>query len=322
MMIARHKTSRIVFVILFICSIAVASDGNAKDVFRIHHNDIVELDLIPGSARGAITFPLQTGTLSTTGETVYFVLSDSSDKDFCETYECIRADAIAETPEAAWEDAVFENGEWAFHNDAGLTSRPGGENGVQAPVPNSKYSPFKRTQWRGETIIVNVPFIKWGDAPGQQMVVDNGGCDLLLRSHQPNPFILPGPNGGGPPGCNEDEKATERYKGGQVVDLDLENLTVTMELHNSTFKPGEFVHHVVFDASKGPAAGFMGTPFAPKFANIGRRGTTKAVGNVIQYANGKFMQDGGPNRFLPGLTSYAGGQKQTYSPAWHITWLF
>jgi hypothetical protein len=34
------------------------------------------------------------------------------------------------------------------------------------------------------------------------------------------------------------------------------------------------------------------------------------------------MQGGGPNRFLPGLTSYAGGKKQTYSPIWHITWLF
>lgn len=193
---------------------------------------------------------------------------------------------------------------------------------MEAPVANPSYSPLKRIQWRGKTVVVNVPFIQWGDAPGQKMVTDFGGCDVLFRSHQPNPFMIPGPNEGGPPGCTHDEEAIDRYKGGQVLDLDINNLTVTMKLHNSTFKPGEFVHYVVYDASKGPAAGFMGAVYAPKLANIGRRGTTKAVGNVVQYANGQFMQGGGPNRFLPGLTSYAGGKKQTYSPIWHITWLF
>jgi hypothetical protein len=39
-------------------SVAVATDGNAKDVFRIHHNDAIDLDLIPGNERGSITFPL------------------------------------------------------------------------------------------------------------------------------------------------------------------------------------------------------------------------------------------------------------------------
>lgn len=317
------KRSRQVASTLVLVSLAaISTDANARDAFRIHHNDVLDLDLAPGAARGAITFPLQMGTLSTNGETVFFVLSDASDKEFCRKYGCIRSDAMADTPEAALEDAEFKNGEWTFHNDAGLTSRPGGPDGVRVPVPNPNYSPFKRIRWRGKTVIVNVPFIRWGNAPGQEMVIDYGGCDPLFRSHQPNPFMIPGPNQGGPPGCTDDEQAIERYKGGQVLDIDLENLTVTMKLHNSTFKEGEFVHYVVFDASKGPAAGFMGAVFAPKFANIGRRGTTKAVGNVIQYANGQFMQDGGPNRFLPGLTSYPGGQKKTYTPAWHITWLF
>jgi hypothetical protein len=56
--------------------------------------------------------------------------------------------------------------------------------------------------------------------------------------------------------------------------------------------------------------------------NLERYEETDSVANIIQFANGKFTQAGGPNRFQAGLSQYAGGQSVTYSPMWGITWVF
>jgi len=307
---------------VFLLTMALAGVSYARDggKVRIHHNDIVDLDLEPGAERGGITFRLHTGTITSTGATAYFVLSDASDKKFCRRYGCIRADSLEETAESALEDADFneDTGTWTFHNDAGLVSRPGGPTGTLAPVANASYSPLKRIQWRGKNVIVNVPFVKWGDGPGQQMLVDQGGVDPMIRGIQPNPFSY----GDGPPGATESEPALKRYKGAQLLDLDIERREVTIKLHSSVLKEGRYPHYVVWDANKGPAAGFMGTPYVTKTSTMGRFGETDSVGSVIQYANGKYVQGGGPNRFQKGLMSYGGGQNKKYSPMWHVTWLF
>ncbi len=100
-------------------------------------------------------------------------------------------------------------------------------------------------------------------------------------------------------------------------------MTVTMKLHKATFDhPDKIPYYTVFEASKAPPAGFMGVIHAPKLANLGRFGDNDAVGRIAQFSNGVRVDAGGPNRFQPGITSYAGGQSQTYSPMWHITWIF
>jgi len=66
----------------------------------------------------------------------------------------------------------------------------------------------------------------------------------------------------------------------------------------------------------------MGVIHAPKLANLGRFGDNKAVGRIAQFSNGVRINVGGPNRFQQGITSYPGGQSKTYSPMWHITWIF
>ena len=119
------------------------------------------------------------------------------------------------------------------------------------------------------------------------------------------------------------EAPLDRYKGGQVVDLDLVQMTVTMKLHQATFDhPDVIPYYTVFDASKAPPAGFMGVIHAPKTGNLGRFGDNNAVGRIAQFSNGVRSNAGGPNRFQPGITSYPGGQSKAYSPMWHITWIF
>ena len=105
--------------------------------------------------------------------------------------------------------------------------------------------------------------------------------------------------------------------------IDLDGMTVTMKLHKATFDhPDEAPYYTVFDASKPPPAGFMGVPHVPKLANWGRLGDNKSVGRIAQFSNGVRLEAGGPNRFQQGITSYRGGRNKTYSPMWHITWIF
>lgn len=306
--------------------IQTAEAGGPK--LKIHAHGIVRhsIDLTGGpnggpAERGTITYRLQTGTLSPSGRTVYFVISDASSKDFVETYGGIRADALADAHPDAIEDADFDEatGEWTFYEDPGFTARDDGLGGVIAPVGNPDYSPLKRISYDGEDIIVNVPFIKWGDEAGQRLIADDAnGCNQLFRNNPPSPFMIPN----GPPGCTASETPIERYKGGQVLSIDTANLEVTMKLHTSFNAENKLTLYTVFETNKGPASGFMGNILATKLGNLERYEETDSVANIIQFANGKFTQAGGPNRFQAGLSQYAGGQSGTYSPMWGITWVF
>ena len=311
---------------VLVVAMSMAATAHGQTIQR-HQTASVD-DLVPGADRGTITQPLLQGTIATTGQDVRFVITDVSDKDFAEMFGTVRADALEEAPDAAVEIAVFddETGAWTFFNDPGLVVRFDGGGNALPPVANPNYSPLKRFEWNGKTITANVPFVKWGDGPGQQLVVDEGGCDPLIRSNPPSPFFVgDGPTNGAD--CST-EAALDRYKGGQAVALNIGDCdpdcgTVTMKLHKATFDhPDKVPYYTVFDASKAPPAGFMGVIHAPKMGNIGRFGDNDAVGRIAQFSNGVRINAGGPNRYQQGITSYPGGQSQTYTPIWHITWIF
>jgi len=284
------------------------------------HESVGIVNLVAGADRGTITLPLIKGTITSTGEDVYFVLSDVSDEDFASQYGGIPSDALSEAPEEAVEQAMFEDGVWTFFEDPGLVARFDAEGSVSPPVANPNYSPLKRFEWNGKTVTANVPFIKWGDEPGQQIIVDLGGCDPLIRSNAPSPFFVEdGPTNGAD--CSN-EAPLDRYKGGQAVALDLVGMTVTMKLHKATFRhPDQVPYYTVFEASKAPPAGFGGTIVAPKLGNLGRFGENDAAGRIAQFANGVRNDSGGPNRYQQGITSYPGGDSN-YTPMWHISWIF
>jgi hypothetical protein len=123
-----------------------------------------------GVERETITQPLFTGTIASTRQTVYFVITDASDEEFAEIFGAIRADNLAEVPDAAVDWAVFQDGEWIFNSDPGLVARFGNNGGVLPPVANVTYSPLKRIKWKGKVVTVNVNTVKWGDKPGQELI--------------------------------------------------------------------------------------------------------------------------------------------------------
>jgi len=297
---------------------SVASAGGAK--IELHSTSGV-VDLIPGANRGTFTMPLHSANLAD-GRPVFFVMADASDKDFAEEFGAVRADSLEEAPDAAVEYAEFTDGQWMFNEDPGLVARLDSDGiSALAPVANPDYSPLKRFEWDGEVITANMPIVWWGEGAGEALIADHGGCDPLIRSNRPSPFYF----GVGPNNARvscEGEKALDRYKGGQVLDLDLDAMTVTMKLHRATFDhPDDIPYYTVFEASKIPPAGFMGVVHAPKLGNLGRFGDNDAVGRIAQINNGVQINDGGPDRFQQGITSYRGGQQGTYSPMWHISWV-
>lgn len=48
---------------------------------------------------------------------------------------------------------------------------------------------------------------------------------------------------------------------------------------------------------------------------------TQALGTLMQFGNGKYVQDGGPGRFQSGLIPFLPGTL-AYTPEWHINWIF
>ncbi len=149
------------------------------------HQTAGVVDLVPGADRGTITQPLLRGTIDGTGQEVLFVITDASDKDFAEMFGVIRADALADAPDAAVETAFFQGGNWTFFEDPGLVA-----SATEGPVANPNYSPLKRITWNGKLVTVNAPFVKWGDGPRQQLLVDEGGIDPRIRSNPPSPFFV------------------------------------------------------------------------------------------------------------------------------------
>lgn len=315
----------------------VAEETNSKSPIVIHSRGAT-VELVPGADRGEITFPLRKAWIRSSSQRGWFVLSDASDEEFAREEGCLFARVLAESNPAAVEDASFRNGVWEFDHDPGRVARFDADGTVLPPLPNPLYSPLKRILWRGREVIVNAPLIKWGDEPGQEYIVDRGGFDPLIRVNAPSPFFV----GGGPAGATSNELPIERYEGGQVLALNIDEdcgrqidttgcASVTMKAQIAIHRRDFFAYYIVFEASKPPPAGFMGVPYAPKLGMLSaatkelwnnNAGATKAVGHIMQFRNGVYTQAGGPKRFQPGLTSYAAPDINDYSPMWHITWLF
>jgi hypothetical protein len=297
---------------------------------------------------------------------VYFVISDASDAEFAKEFNATHApalgfglknlnDGVENYPANDGFGYNEKTGQWKFkwHPGHVATGNPAieGLSGPGGAWGTTQYAPLKVIRWKGRTVVVNAPFISWGDpAKGHQLVVDQfegqgNGCVPEIRAAmplQPYAFGLADPENGGPGtgggpialadrpvpagdeiSCETDVTENSRYKGGQAVDINLRRRTVSMQAHLAIFDTVNVSYYTVFDTSGLPDAEFMGVIHTPRSAQLGRSSDSAAVGNIEQWANGILWPDGGPDRFQPGIPDYPGGTEgQAYTPMWHITWLF
>jgi len=135
-------------------------------------------------------------------------------------------------------------------------------------------------------VIVNCPFIKWKDGK------------LPVR---------------------EDKNLTDEtpYGGGQVLEIDIDNLTVTFVAHRGIAPNGDTIYYIATDASSPDVANDLGVIHVPKISNTI---STSASSDLYVFTNG--LEGNGPLGFQASIGSTTAGDK-FYSPLWRIqtaTW--
>jgi len=130
-------------------------------------------------------------------------------------------------------------------------------------------------------VIINMPQIIWPE--GQMMVKENS----TLTDDMP-------------------------YGGGQILDIDTDEMNVTFIAHRGWGPDGRTVYYIVTDATPSGPAEMMGVTDVPSSANLIAYAT--AV-DLFQFKNG--IKGSGPLGFQPGIAASALGDPN-YSPMWRI----
>ena len=98
------------------------------------------------------------------------------------------------------------------------------------------------------------------------------------------------------------------YGGGQVLDIDTEENTVTFIAHRGWGPDGRTIYYIVTDATPSGPAEMMGVVSAPTSASLI---TNSAAVDLYQFKNG--LTGSGPLGFQPGIAAGAPGDVN-YSP--------
>ena len=102
------------------------------------------------------------------------------------------------------------------------------------------------------------------------------------------------------------------YGGGQVLDIDTDEMTVTFIAHRGWGPDGSTIYYIVTDATPSDPAKMMGVVSAPSAANLI---ANSAAVDLFQFKNG--LVGSGPLGFQPGIAAAAPGD-DAYSPMWRI----
>ena len=279
-----------------------------------HEEAVTEADL--GSvlrlsrANVPATIPLHQGYYN--GEDVYFIITDSSDPTHAEIitknqgWQVELAPLLKNAPDAALSTTyMFTNG---IEGD--------GVHGFQGEVFTS--TPAQAEVYSALTSHVHVT---WNEGvssrvlDSEEMIMtaaDNGQItltevDVVLNMPQiiwPEGQIM----------VKEDKTLTDEtpYGGGQVLDIDTEEMNVTFIAHRGWGPDGRTIYYIVTDATPSGPAGMMGVVNAPTSASLI---ANSAAVDLYQFRNG--ITGTGPLGFQPGIAAGAPGDVN-YSPMWRI----
>ena len=255
------------------------------------------------------TIPMHHGYYN--GEDVYFIITDSSDPTHAELitakqgWKVELAPLLKNTPEEALSKTfMFTNGisGGGVHGYQGevFTSTPAQpdvysalashvhvtwNDGVTPRVLDSEAMIMESAENNEITlteidVVLNLPQIVWPE--GQMMVKDVDLTD------------------------------TTPYGGGQVLDIDTEEMNVTFIAHRGWGPDGRTIYYIVTDATPSGPAGMMGVVSSPTSASLI---ANSAAVDLYQFKNG--LTGTGPLGFQPGIAAGAPGDAN-YSPMWRI----
>ena len=256
------------------------------------------------------TIPLHHGYYN--GGDVYFIITDSSDPTHAEIitqnqgWQVELAPLLKNAPdEALSKTYMFTNG---IEGD--------GVHGFQGEVFTS--TPAQAEVYSALTSHVHVT---WNEGvssrvlDSEEMIMtaaDNGQITLT-----PVDVVLNMPQIIWPEGqmmVKEDKTLTDEtpYGGGQVLDIDTEEMNVTFIAHRGWGPDGRTIYYIVTDAIPSGPAGMMGVVNSPTSASLI---ANSAAVDLYQFRNG--ITGTGPLGFQPGIAAGAPGDVN-YSPMWRI----
>jgi len=245
-------------------------------------------------------------------ESVYFIITDSSDSEYAEIitkqqgWKVELAPPLANTPEAALSTTyIFFNG---VQGDGVLGFQ--GEVFTSTPAQPEVYS----------ALTTNIQ-VTWND--GQRPAVLDSEEAILNAENQRKitltelDVVINMPQIVWPEGqiqVKEDKTLTDDtpYGGGQVLDIDLDEMTVTFIAHRGWGPDGRTIYYIVTDATPVGPANMMGVTSAPTSASLI---ANSAAVDLFQFKNG--IKGSGPLGFQAGIAASAPGDVN-YSPMWRI----
>jgi len=258
----------------------------------------------------ATDIPLHLGYYD--GDSVYFIITDASDKKHAKIisekqgWNVEVAPPLENTPKEALSTAyLFVNGV----NGEGI-------HGYQSEVVTS--TPAQTETYSALTSHVHVIWTDENNArvlDSEQAVIDaetNGEVTLVKL-----PVVLNMPQIVWPDGqmtIKEDKTLTDStpYGKAQVLDIDLDEMTVTFVAHRGWGPDGRTIYYIVTDATPSGPAKMMGVINAPTLAST--LASSSAI-DLFQFKNG--IAGSGPLGFQPGIAAGAPGD-ENYSPLWRI----
>jgi hypothetical protein len=256
------------------------------------------------------TIPMHQGFYN--GESVYFIITDSSDPTHAEIitrnqgWKVELAPLLANAPESTLSTAyMFTNG---IEGD--------GVHGFQGEVFTS--TPAQVEDYSALTSHVHVT---WDSAANPKILASEeaimDAADRGLVTLNPLSVVLNMPQIVWPDGqmiVKEDKTLTDDtpYGGGQVLDIDTDEMTVTFIAHRGWGPDGRTIYYIVTDATPVGPANMMGVIDAPGNADLI---VNSAAVDLFQFMNG--IKGSGPLGFQAGIAASAPGDSN-YSPMWRI----
>jgi hypothetical protein len=246
------------------------------------------------------------------GESVYYIITDTNDETYAElltekqNWKVELAPPLANTPKSTlddiyvFKDGISGKGIYGFQDELFAST----------PSQAEQYSALRtitEVSWKsGQTaeILESVESILEAEEGGR---ITLEKIDVVINARQ---IVW----ADGQMEVKDDKTLTPDtpYDGGQVLEINKENMTVTFIAHRGWGPDGSTIYYIVTDATpKGPAE-MMGVIDSPTSANLI---ANSAAVDLYQFMDG--IKGSGPLGFQPGIASAAPGD-ENYSPMWRI----
>lgn len=255
------------------------------------------------------TIPLHAGLYD--GERLLYILTDASDMEWAEAASDLQGWRVEVAPPLADAPSDTLNTMYVFTNGIAGDGLYGYQDEVFAYTPDQEeYNPLSHVvevTWRPGQKQAPLEF-----ASDVHDAIEAGRMtmeDVGIVANTPH-IVWPG----GQMQVRESPEITNdmAYGGGQITEIDEEEMTVTFVAHRGWGPDGRTIYYIVTDATPSGPAEMMGVLHTPTTAPLI---TNPAAVDLFQFTNG--LKSTGPIGFQPGIASAAPGD-EGYSPMWRI----